>query len=94
MRDLLEDFVLPWIVAIFCVMLFILVAGGIGGLAGAFIESRECKVWGGEYHLSTGCLMKVDGIMITLDDYKAINRASIEKPIETNTNIRIKGERR
>lgn len=92
MREFIEDFVLPIMTAIFCVVLFILVAGGLGGFAGAFVESRECKVWGGEYHISTGCLMTVDGIMVTLDDYKAINRASIEKPIETNTNIRIKGE--
>lgn len=92
MRDLLEDFVLPITATFFGVMLVIFIAGGVGGSIIAFFESRECKVWGGEYHLSTGCLMQVDGKMITLADYKEINKASIEKPIETNTNIRIKGE--
>lgn len=92
MCDFIKEVVLPIMTMIFCVMLFILVAGGVGGFLGAFVESRECKVWGGEYHWSTGCLMTVNGTMVTLDDYKAINKASIEKPIETNTNIKIKGE--
>lgn len=92
MRDLLEEVVLPITTVLFVVVLMIFVTVGISGSIGAFFESRECKVWGGEYHLSTGCLMKVDGKIVTLGDYKAINKASIEKPIETNTNIRIKGE--
>ena len=92
MYDLLEDFVLPVTGAFFGIMLIIFVALGIGCSIEAFFDSRECKVWGGEYHLSTGCLMKVGDKMITLSDYKAINRVSIEKPIETNTNITLKGE--
>lgn len=92
MREFIEDVVLPIMTAIFCVIFFILMASGIGASLRAFVESRECKIWGGEYHVSTRCLMKVDGIMVTLKDYKAINKAIIEKPIETNTNIKIKGE--
>lgn len=92
MREFIEDFILPIMTATFCVLLMVFIAVGIGRSIEAFFKSRECKVWGGEFHLSTGCLMKVGDRMITLSDYKYINMASIEKPIETNTNIRIKGE--
>lgn len=76
MRDLLECFVLPIIKALLIIIPIIFIAVSIVGF-----KSKECKVWGGEYQLETGCLMKVDGKMVTLSDYKDINRASIEKKI-------------
>ena len=57
-----------------------------------YLGSQECARWGGEYHWSTGCLMELDGVRVTLSDYKQIQYASVAKPIPTNQNMNVSME--
>jgi len=89
MWDFWEDVALPFIIVVFGVMFVIFtIYGSISGIQ-ALLESKECKIWGGKYAISTGCLMKIDNKLITLNDYRRINVASITKPIETNANVNV-----
>lgn len=90
MTDLWEELILPFLCIFFGVVFIILSAVGIVGGTQAIFDAKECKVWGGEYHISTGCLMKVDNKMLTLKDYRILSLTEKAKPIETNMNIRIK----
>lgn len=89
MTELWEDVILPFTCFAFALVFIILSIWGIGSGIQALFDSKECKVWGGQYAISTGCLMKVDDKVVTLKDYQYINSASITRPIETNTNLNI-----
>lgn len=89
MREFWEDLGLPICISFGIVFIFFSFVGIWYGIQ-AFLESKECKVWGGKYSVATGCLIEYQDKLLTLDDYKRINRDIIIKPIETNTNMNIK----
>lgn len=89
MTDLWEDLILPFLLFACGLVFIIFLIAGIGYGIQAFFDSKECKVWGGQYAISTGCLMKVGDKVVTLKDYQYINSTSITRPIETNTNLNI-----
>lgn len=71
------------LVLITIIFVFFLIVGGID----AVLQSKECKVWGGQYSIATGCLMKYDDKLLTLEQYKKITAAEITQPIPHNINI-------
>ena len=90
MRYFFEDCVKPFIFAIILVITLVFAfVGVIFGIC-AILESNECKVWGGKYNFSTGCLMEYNDKTLTLADYKRIQVSEITQPITHN--IKIKGE--
>lgn len=89
MWDFWEEVASPFILAVFGIMFVIFtICGSVSGIQ-ALLESKECKVWGGKYTIATGCLMKIDNKLITLNDYQRISVASITKPIGTNANVNV-----
>jgi len=38
----------------------------------AFFQVKECKIWGGTYSISTGCLVEYKSKVLTLQSYKNI----------------------
>ena len=90
MRDFFEDVLLPFgLAAIITITLVLTVMGIVYGIK-ATLESNECKVWGGQYRFSTGCLIEHNGKTLTLANYKTVQMVGITRPIEHN--IKIKGE--
>ena len=92
MYELWDDFAKPIFEAALCVSLVIGTIVGIGVGIDSKVQSNECKIWGGEYHFSTGCLMKYNDKIIPLDKYKTIQTVEITQPIEQNINISAKGK--
>ena len=84
MREFFEDYVIPLIEII---ILFSTMFGGIFGTKAVF-DYNECKVWGGQYNISTGCLMEYNDKTLTLDDYKRIQVKEITQPITHNIKIK------
>lgn len=88
MRDFFEDCVIPFCLAIILVITLVLTFIGVISGISAILESNECKVWGGKYNFSTGCLMEYNDKTLTLADYKRIQVREITQPITH----KIKGE--
>lgn len=91
MTDLWEDLILPFLLFACGLVFIIFLIAGIGYGIQAFFDSKECKIWGGQYSVSTGCLMKYEDKFLTLKDYQFVTRTTIDKPIPVNANITLKG---
>ena len=90
MRDFFEEVLLPFgLAAIITITLVLTVMGIVYGIK-ATIDSNECKVWGGKYRFSTGCLIEYNNKTLTLANYKTIQMVETTRPIEHN--VKIKGE--
>lgn len=90
MREFFEDCVIPFILAIILVVTLIFTALSVVYGAKAVFDYNECKVWGGQYNIYTGCLMEYNDKTLTLADYKSTQVREITQPITHN--IKIKGE--
>ncbi len=80
------EFLAPVLLAVFTVVFIISVVFGINTI----FNSKECKVWGGEYSIAAGCLVKYNGKTLTLNQYKNISAIEITQPIEHNVIIKSK----
>ena len=87
LRDLFEGFIVPMLCAGFMLVFIIFSIIGIGFGISAFFESKECKVWGGEFSIYTGCLVKYNNKLLPLEKYKKISEVEITQPIPHNLNI-------
>lgn len=87
MSNLFEDLIMPFLCIGFSLVFIILITAGIVSGIDAIFESKECKVWGGEYHIYTGCLVKYENKIIPLEKYKTIQSVQITQPIPHNINI-------
>lgn len=91
LRDLFEDLIAPMLCFGFGLIFIIFSIGGVGLGISAFFESKECKAWGGEFSIYTGCLVKYNNKLLPLEKYKNISAVEITQPIPHNVNIN-KGE--
>ena len=53
------------------------------------MSKLECDRYGGDYHWSTGCLMKYEEKLVPLSIYKQVISVQITKPVPTNSNINL-----
>ena len=87
LRDLFEDLIAPMLCFCFTLVFIILSIYGIVLGISTFFESKECKVWGGEFSIYTGCLVKYNNRLLPLEKYKNISEVEITQPIPHNVNI-------
>ena len=53
------------------------------------MQRLECDRYGGDYHWSTGCLIKYEEKLVPLSIYKHAISVQITKPVPTNSNINL-----